>query len=98
MTNVSISPSNMHSHTAVRLWAGNSCVMDWLAGSHTRSDVKGSCSGAMVGTFASICVGSSIGAGTGTPSVGGSGCRSVTQGGGGLFSGVAFWGMCFPDT
>jgi len=68
--------------------------LSWVlvSGLHFRSDVRGSGSGAIVGTPASIGIGSSIVAGAGTPSFGGSSFYSVLQGGGGLNR-----GRTFPD-
>ncbi len=60
--------------------------LDVVAGSHPRSDVKGSGSCAIVGSSFSLGGGYSIAVWAGTPSTGDSGCRSVSQ----SVSGVGF--------
>ncbi len=60
-----------------------------VAGSCIWSDVKsGSSSGAILSTVAPLGDGSSVAAGSGSPSVVGSGCCSAQQGGDGLGSGL----------
>lgn len=81
----------------MKLWTGNSSILSdstsiysvtgSVTVSHSRSDVRGSGSGAMVGISTSIAVGSSIVPGAGTQFAGSSGCCSVSQGGSGLGTG-----------